>query len=494
VSQLPFDDEPETPPDTRRPKPPTAHARGSQPPPAVTAREHSAARAPFAPSVADRRRVLSVSELSARLRGVVESAFAEVWVEGEISNGRAWNSGHFYFTLKDAGAQIKGVVFRSTLRHLKFKPDDGLQVVARGRLSVYEPKGEYQLVCEHLEPKGLGALQLAFEQLKRRLAAEGLFDEARKRALPALPRRIGVVTSIDGAALRDIVRVLRRRYPNAHVVIAPTRVQGEGAAADIARALRHVSRSDDVDVVIVGRGGGSLEDLRAFNEEAVARAIAACPVPVISAVGHETDFTIADFVADLRAPTPSAAAELVVRKKDEFIAHIDRLAHRVTSAVHGQVRRLEARVHALAGRPALAGFTGRVAWRARHVSELGAALAAAARLRQARRTRQFETLRQAVTRFDPRYRLGAMRAALVTLAGRLDGATARRLHAAQSRFRGAAARLDGLSPLAVLGRGYAVCWNDERTRILTDAGALAPGDGIRVTLERGELHARVIEP
>ena len=267
--------------------------------------------------------VFSVTELTVGIRDLLEAEFFEVWVEGELSNCRVWNTGHLYFTLKDSGAQVRGVVFRSALRYLKFKPADGLRVVARGRVSVYEPKGEYQLVCEHMEPHGLGALQLAFDQLKKRLQAEGLFDAARKRALPALPRKIGIVTSLDGAAIRDIINVLGRRYANAHLVIRPARVQGDGAALDIARALRAIGRLPGVDVIIVGRGGGSIEDLWAFNEEIVARAIAGSPVPVISAVGHETDVTIADFVADLRAPTPSAAAELVVVRKDEFQARIN---------------------------------------------------------------------------------------------------------------------------------------------------------------------------
>jgi exodeoxyribonuclease VII large subunit len=435
-----------------------------------------------------------VSALSARLRGVVESAFSEVWVEGEISNGRAWQSGHFYFTLKDEGAQVKSVIFRSALRYLKFRPEDGLRVVARGRLSVYEPKGEYQLVCEHMEPQGFGPLQLAFEQLKKRLAAEGLFDEARKRPLPALPRRIGIVTSLDGAALRDIVRVLRRRFPNAHLVIAPTRVQGEGAAGEIARALRQVCRIQSVDVVIVGRGGGSLEDLWAFNEEAVARAIAASPVPVISAVGHETDVTIADFAADLRATTPSAAAELVVRKKDEFVAHIDRLAARLGGAVRGRVQRHGSTLHALLARPGYAGLTGRLAWRARHLAELSSALSSTAHQSLGRAGRRYGVLRRALDTFDPRHRLGRIRATLLTARGRLDKAATGRLHAAQSRFKGTAAHLGGLSPLAVLGRGYAVCWDGARARIVRDPQTLAPGDPIRVTLERGELHARVTKP
>src|SRR5215207_8453559 len=234
-----------------------------------------------------RRRIVTVAELTAGIRESLESGFGELWVEGEISNCRVWNTGHVYFTLKDQTAQLKAVMFRSAFRYLKFKIDDGIHVVARGRLSVYEPKGEYQIVCEHLEPQGRGALQLAFEQLKKKLHAEGLFATARKRPIPALPRKIGIVTSLDGAALKDIIKVLSRRHPNAHLVVRPARVQGESAAAEITRALRRIARVPGVEVVIAGRGGGSAEDLWAFNEEILARAIAAAPVPIISAVGHE---------------------------------------------------------------------------------------------------------------------------------------------------------------------------------------------------------------
>ncbi|HWP99936.1 MAG TPA: exodeoxyribonuclease VII large subunit, partial [Vicinamibacterales bacterium] len=290
------------------------------------------------------RRIYTVAELTREIGELLERRYLDVWVEGEISNCRAWNTGHLYFTLKDETAQIRAVMFRSAVRYLRFTPEDGLHVVARGRVAVYDPKGEYQLVCEHLEPKGYGARQVAFEQLKRRLQAEGLFDAARKRPLPTLPRRIGIVTSLDGAAIRDMLKVLRRRYPNLHIVIRPTRVQGEGAAAEIARALADMGRFGGVDVIIVGRGGGSAEDLWAFNEEAVARSIAAAPVPVISAVGHEIDVTIADFVADVRAPTPSAAAEMVVARKDEYCARIDRLAERLRAAARRAVDRRRARV------------------------------------------------------------------------------------------------------------------------------------------------------
>ena len=301
------------------------------------------------------RRILSVSELTASIRSVVESSFGDVWVEGEISNCRIWHTGHAYFTLKDSGAQIKAVLFRGASRYLRFNLEDGLHVIARGKLGVYEPKGEYQLVCEHLQPKGLGSLQLAFEQLKKKLKAEGLFDAGRKRPLPALPRIIGIVTSLDGAALRDIVNVLRRRHPNAHLLIRPTRVQGEAAADDIAKGVRAIGGVAGVDVVIVTRGGGSAEDLWSFNEEVVARAIAASPVPTISAVGHEVDVTIADFVADVRAPTPSAAAELVVAAKEEFCALIDRLTHRLRQ------RRLP---KSSGGGPASTRCRAAVAWRA----------------------------------------------------------------------------------------------------------------------------------
>lgn len=488
MSRLPFDD----PGPSRRPDPgpvrPAASARPTPPPPATPP---GPPPAPTTAPAAARRTPLTVSQLAARVRGVLEDTFGDVWVQGEISGGRMWNSGHYYFTLKDAAAQVKGVVFRSALRYLKFKPEDGLSVIVRGRISVYEPKGEYQLVCEYLEPQGRGALQLAFEQLKAKLTAEGLFAEARKRPLPALPRRIGIVTSIDGAALRDIVRVLRRRYPNAHLVISPTRVQGEGAAADVARALRLVSRIDHVDVVIVGRGGGSLEDLWTFNEEAVARAIVACPVPVISAVGHETDVTIADFAADLRAPTPSAAAELVVRQKDEFIAHIRRLEQRLRGSVDARLGRQQARLHALLARPGFAGYMGRLAWRARHVGELTASLRHGARRIVSMRQRRLDAARRLLDQSDPRHRLARVRASLLLQDGRLQGAASRAMHGAQARFRDAAARLDGLSPLAVLGRGYAVCWDEERTRILRDPATVSDGDRIRVTLEHGEIRARI---
>ena len=481
MSKLPFDEEP-------TPRVP------------IVPRVPEVPRVPAAPKLAPVtraseggpvRQVLTVSELSATIRDTLETKFQAVWVEGEISNARLWNTGHLYFTLKDSASQIKAVIFRGSLRYLKFKPEDGMRVVARGKISVYDVKGEYQLICEHMEPQGFGPLQVAFEQLKKKLATEGLFEASRKRALPALPRRIGLVTSIDGAALRDMVRVLRRRYPNAHLVISPTRVQGEGAAAEVARALKLVGRVPHVDVIIVARGGGSLEDLWAFNEEAVARAIAASPVPVISGVGHETDTTIADFVADLRAATPSAAAELVVRRKDEFFSHLDRIGERLDAAMGNRLRRLESRLHSLEARPGYSGLPGRLAFRGRHVSELTSALRHGVGQSLARRGRRHEVLRRSLDQFDPRHRLAAIRTRLVSRDAQLAAAARRRVTASQGRFGGLAARLEGLSPLAVLGRGYAVTWNAERTLIIRDTSTLRVGDEVSVTLQRGQFGATV---
>jgi exodeoxyribonuclease VII large subunit len=331
---------------------------------------------------------------------------------------------------------------------------------------VYDPRGEYQLLCEHFEPEGLGARQLAFEQLKERLSAEGLFDPRRKRALPVLPRKIGVVTSLDGAAVRDIIRVLRRRYANAHIVIRPARVQGEGAALEIARA---------------------------FNEEVVARAIAGCAVPTISAVGHETDVTIADFVADLRAPTPSAAAELVVARKDEVQARIDRLSQRLDSSQQSRLHRLEARLRSLEARPGYGGFHGRVLMRSRHATELTADLRDAMMAAVDTRARRSRALRAALDTFDLRHRLAAVRARLQASTSALDSGVSRRRLRLESRLGSAAARLESLSPLAVLGRGYAVAWDETRTRVLRRASETAPGESLRVTLHEGEIRCDVRE-
>src|SRR5580704_15581195 len=278
------------------------------------------------------RRVWKVSELTGQIAAILEGSFEQVWIEGEVSNYRPAQSGHLYFTLKDSRSQIRCVCFRDQARSLKFRPEDGLQVTVRGSIGVYEPRGEYQVYVSHIEPVGAGALQLAFEQLKKKLQAEGLFDESRKKPLPVLPFCIGVVTSPTGAAIRDILRVLKRRFANARVQIFPVKVQGDGAAAEIAAAIKYFNRANVAEVLIVARGGGSIEDLWAFNEEPVARAIAASEIPVITGVGHETDFTIADFAADLRAPTPSAAAELITEQQHKVEERLQQLAQRLERA------------------------------------------------------------------------------------------------------------------------------------------------------------------
>jgi exodeoxyribonuclease VII large subunit len=444
---------------------------------------------PFDDGHDTRRPALSVSELTAELRLLVEDAFSTVVVEGEISNFKVWSSGHLYFTLKDDRAQIRAVMFRMTARTLTFRPEDGMHVIARGRVTVYDVKGEYQVVCDSLAPHGLGARQAAFEALKRRLSAEGLFEAARKRPLPILPRRIGVVTSLDGAAVRDIVRVLTARYPGVRLLVRPARVQGEGASEDLVRALTAIGRIPDVDVIIIGRGGGSAEDLDAFNDERLARAIAASPVPVIAAIGHEVDFTIADFVADVRAATPSNAAELVVERADHFFSRIDRAAGRLQSAFTLALARRTQRVDRLSFR--LNQYPARVAMRHRDVGDLQRRLERAVRSGGATRTDRFERLHRRLAARDLGTVVARLRTRLVGAdAGLWNLVRARRL-AATGRLSAAASRLDALSPLAVLARGYAVCWNEGRTSIIRRASAVVPGSTVHVRLAEGELACRV---
>jgi exodeoxyribonuclease VII large subunit len=415
------------------------------------------------------RAVLTVSELTRRLQEVLEDRFPAVWVEGEISNFRLYGSGHAYFTLKDADAQVRAVLFRNRGRRIKFEPADGLHVMAFGSIEVYPQRGEYQLVIELLEPKGLGALQLAFEQLKTRLQAEGLFDQARKRELPRFPRKIGLVTSPSGAAIRDMLRVIGRRFGELHIVIAPCRVQGEGAAEEIAQGLRDLNALGGVDVIIVGRGGGSLEDLWAFNEEIVARAIAGSKVPVVSAVGHEVDFTIADFVADLRAPTPSAAAELVVREKQAVVDSLSQLRARLERFAARPLRDLERRVDELTAR-----------LRREMRGELG------------RANHRVALATRALRASDPVARVANDRHRLESLQSRLITSLTRRCDRARYGLRTAVGRLDSLSPLAVLGRGYSLT-RTPTGEVVQSPAQVHVGDAIRVLLHRGSLDARVTD-
>jgi exodeoxyribonuclease VII large subunit len=436
------------------------------------------------------RKVWTVSELNGRIRQLLSASLSNLWIEGEISNLRHAQSGHFYFTLKDETSQIRCVCFRQSAIRLRFQPEDGLHARVRGSVSVYEARGEYQVYVEHLEPVGLGALQLAFEQLKRKLDAEGLFDPARKKALPLLPRRIGVVTSPKAAALRDILRVLRRRFPNARVLLYPVRVQGEGAAEDIARALRFFTARAAADVIILARGGGSLEDLWPFNEENVARAIAASAIPVVSAVGHETDFTIADFVADLRASTPSAAAEIVIREREALDRHILEHQRRLVDAMRYLILVQERALKDLLSQPAFRRPEELLREYRQRADELASRMGDALQDRLAVLRERFTDARARMAAFDLRARLESMRLRTEQRAGELRLRIERLLTAKRQRFERFLLQLDERSPLRVLDRGYAVVY-DARGNLVRAAESVSAGDEIAVRLARGRLWAQV---
>jgi exodeoxyribonuclease VII large subunit len=432
------------------------------------------------------RKALSVSELTSQIKDLVEGNFFDLWVEGEISNYRRHTSGHWYFSLKDEFASIRCACFRMQNRLIRFKPEDGLNIRARGRLSVYEVRGDYQMVIEWMEPVGAGAMQLAFEQLKARLAAEGLFETGRKRPLPLLPRSVGVVTSPTGAAVRDILRIIRRRNEKLSVLIAPARVQGDGAAQEVARAIAMLNTRGDVDVIIVGRGGGSTEDLWAFNEECVARAIHKSRAPVISAVGHEADFTIADFVADFRASTPSAAAELVTKARDEIEARITGLTDRAAAAV--RLRLLENRRHVteLTSRRAFREVSARARTATQSLDdaayrmEIGVARAIKTRLAG------LEYVTARLRHLDPRRVMAERRGNLDLLTSRLESSLRAASGRARERFAVKAGKLQSLSPLAVLGRGYAIAF-DHEGRVIIRAEQVASGERVTVRVAEGEL-------
>ncbi|HVB98175.1 MAG TPA: exodeoxyribonuclease VII large subunit [Candidatus Dormibacteraeota bacterium] len=436
------------------------------------------------------RHIWSVSEITARIKELLEAGFRELWVEGEISNFRQAQSGHLYFTLKDEHAQIRCVTFRNDARLLKFRPEDGLHVTVRGAMSLYEARGEYQVYVQHIEPMGLGALQLAFEQLRQRLESEGLFDAARKKPLPLLPRRIGLVTSPAGAAVRDVLRVLRRRFPGAHVVLYPVRVQGEGSAKEIVEAIRYLNRKRLADVLILARGGGSLEDLWSFNEEIVARAIAASLVPVVTGVGHETDFTIADFAADVRAPTPSAAAEIVVQTRQEFDRHIAELSRRMAERLRYLLLERRHRLGELSSDRAFGRLPDLVRQRRQQIDESALALAELLRGRLRSAQDRLVGVERRFSRIDLRVRLGALRLAIEQRRRDLGTAAERFFTARRQRLASLAVQLDERSPLRLLDRGYSLCY-DAAGHLLRDAGQVSTGDEIAVRLARGRLTALI---
>jgi exodeoxyribonuclease VII large subunit len=433
--------------------------------------------------------ILTVSALSALLRAHVETGFSDVWVEGEVSNLRMPSSGHGYFTLKDATSQIRSVMFRSVGRCLRFRLKDGMCVICRGRLTVYEPKGDYQLVVDYAEPKGVGALQVAFEQLKERLAADGLFDPGRKRPLPTFPRRLGIVTSPTGAAIRDIIQVAHRRWPNIELVLNPVGVQGSGAAAEIARAIGEMNELGGLDVLIVGRGGGSLEDLWAFNEEVVARAVAASRIPIVSAVGHEIDYTIADFVADLRAPTPSAAVELILPARSEIIKRLSGYGQRAAQAIGGRLRDCRARVET--ERRALLDPVALVqrAMQRRDELEMRLCLAETSRMRESRQA--LASLRQGLMLRSPVRRIEQGLAMLAQLSAQLEQRVQAVVTGWRHSLQQGAGALHALSPLAILARGYSITRRWPEMRVLRKAIEVTPGDTVHVRLSSGELICEV---
>ena len=437
------------------------------------------------------RPIYTVSQLTAEIKTILERNFEHLWVEGEISNLRLPGSGHLYFTLKDESAQLRAVMFRLQNRLLKFQPEDGLQVICYGRLTVYETRGEYQIVLDHMEPKGLGALQLAFEQLKERLSKEGLFDPDHKKPLPHLPQRIGIVTSPTGAAIRDILQVIDRRFANVHILLYPVRVQGAGAAPEIARAIDELNRWPGIDVMIVGRGGGSLEDLSAFNEEAVARAIFRSQIPVISAVGHEVDFTIADFVADLRAPTPSAAAELVVRNKVELVQSLESLGLRLHRAGRTAVENRQERLSSLTHR--LVDPRRRLSDVRLRLDDLCVRLANSVRQSLSRKQDRLKSRADGLMLLYPGRQVAEQARRVAQLSRQMAIALRTQLLLLRQRTEGCLGKLQTLSPLAVLERGYSIARVLPSQEVIRRASDLKVASRVNVKVHRGEFIARVEE-
>ncbi len=438
------------------------------------------------------RRIWTVAELVGEVRESVEREYADLWVEGEISGLRSAPSGHVYFTLKDGDSQLPAVLFRRQASLLRFRPEDGLHVLLRGKVSVYEQRGQMQLIAEFMEPVGAGSLQIAFEQLKAKLQAEGLFAADRKKALPAFPRCVGIVTSPSGAVIRDFLNVGARRHGALNVLLYPALVQGATAAMEVAAGIAYFNRARSVDVIVIARGGGSPEDLAAFNSEALARAIAASELPVVSAVGHETDFTIADFVADLRAPTPSAAAELITEAQHKVAELVEGLWQRLRRACRYQLiqsRERLARVQIDASSASLRDAFGR---RQQRVDELRFRMEAAWREKLRAATARFQAGTARLLRQDASYRLRLLRERQANLDARLASSTLALLRKSQFQLRHVEARLRGLSPLAVLQRGYALVY-DERGSLLRSAAAASAGDTLTTRFARGSLTSRVIE-
>jgi exodeoxyribonuclease VII large subunit len=435
--------------------------------------------------------IYTVSELNRKIKAILEQNFPFIWITGEISNFRVPSSGHFYLTLKDETSQIQTVMFRGQNQNLKFFPEDGMSVTGLGRISVFEPRGSYQVILEYLEPKGVGALQVAFEQLKKKLDDEGLFDDQYKKPLPFIPEKIGLVTSPTGAVVHDILHIVKRRFPGIPLDIVPVKVQGDGAIADIVAAVELLNRLQSVDVVILARGGGSLEDLQAFNSEAVARAVFASEIPIISAIGHETDYTISDFTADLRAPTPSAAAELVVPIKGDLYRKINEIKYLTISNIQRYIKNYRTQVGSLQGR-----LVDPKKKLADHRLKLDEDTGRLLRVM----INQIGLRRERLTWRTEKLSYNNPGAYVIKINERLDRTKALLLQSIrscvserQARLREATAKIDSLNPTAILARGFSITRTLPETTVVRDSTAVSPAQALEVVLAKGSLTCEVKE-
>jgi exodeoxyribonuclease VII large subunit len=433
----------------------------------------------------EQKKIYTVFQITSEIKQTLDR-LGVLWIQGEISNFKHHSSGHMYFSLKDERAQIKAACFRNNNLYLKFRPEDGLEVIVRGRISVYEPRGDYQVLVEYMEPKGVGSLQLAFEQLKEKLRREGLFDDAHKVPLPLLPHKIGIVTSPTGAAIRDMLRILKRRNASIHVLLYPAKVQGAGAAEEVAAGLRYFNTRRDIDVIIVGRGGGSIEDLWAFNEETLARAIHSSGIPVISAVGHEVDFTISDFVADLRAPTPSAAAEMVSGARGDLRASVSSLQGRLVQAMQRGIERRHLELERLSRNRAFSVAPTMIRDFQQRFDEATLRLIQAVREFASTLRHKEDVLHTSLVKFDLRQLIGRKEETVLRNRQLMVSFINALLQKKRARLELEAGRMHALSPLAILQRGYAIC-KDERGEIVRDASAVSAGSRVEVNLARGAL-------
>lgn len=433
------------------------------------------------------KRIFTVTEFTNLLKGILEDNLTDVWIDGEVSNLRDPASGHLYFTLKDENSQIRAVLFKYQKRRAKFELKDGMRIIAHGRITVYSPRGEYQIVADHLEPKGLGALQKAYEQLKEKLAKEGLFDETHKKPIPSLPKKIGIVTSATGAALQDMLNIIDRRFTNIHILIYPVKVQGDGAAEEITMAIEELNTLPDIDVIITGRGGGSIEDLWAFNEEIVARAIFKSRIPVISAVGHETDFTIADFAADMRAPTPSAAAELVIKNKKELIDKILSLQKRLVDIYKNKIVLLKNHVENLAQKRNYLAPIKRINEYQQRMDDILFTMDKSITSLFNSKREKINNLVKNIYYVGPVNRLAGLKESFFTLEREMRKVVKYRLTVINSNIQGLMKRLDSVSPLSVLERGFSICTKFPSLEVIKEASDVHKGDKIDVRLYQGEL-------